>query len=1092
MPTTGYLQMPTIAGDTIVFVTEDDLWSVDARGGLARRLTATASSVSFPALSPDGRWLAFTSQDEMHPEVWCMPAAGGPARRLTWLGTNTVVRGFAPDGRIAFVTDAGQAFAGVTHAHLIAPEGGPSELVPLGPATYIAWAPTGAVVVGRGTPDPATWKRYRGGRAGTLWVDTRGRGSFKPAPQLPGNVVCPMWVDGRLAFVSDHEGIANVYSCKPNGTDVRRHTDHDEYFVRNARTDGTRIVYQHAAEIWTVTIGGDARRVDIELASPRTQRNRKFVDAARHLGGYAVHPEGHSVLVETRGKLFTMPLWEQSVRQRGQADGVRYRHSTWIGDGTAIVTVSDEGGDDRLEVHDDVSGDARVVATGDLGCITGVATPPAGRTVVVTNHRGELLLVDTDTGETRVADHSPVARLGSAVWSPDSRWVAYECWQTPKASVIKLCEIASGATHAVTSGEFRDFAPSFDAGGRYLYFLSARVFDPVYDMLYFDLGFPKGVRPYAIMLRAGDPSPFIAAPRGLGAPSPPAGDDKGADGSADPPRAKPAAKSGKKARATVALPPALRIDVDGMAGRVTAFPMPEGRYEKVVGIAGKVLFINHPVAGSLGHDFGSIEPDASGVLEVFDLAELKHDTLIPSGVTDIEVARDGTTAVVQSARRLRAVKAGEKPPEGKDAEGPGRASGWLDLGRIKVSVDPGSEWDQMYLEAWRLQRDHFWVADMSGVDWARIRDRYRPLIARVASRKEFSDLVWEMQGELGTSHAYEVGGDYRPPPAYALGHLGAQFAFDGRRWRVESIVAGDPWDPGATSPLTAPGVGVQVGDTVLAINGLPLDATTPPAARLVNQAGQTVALTIGDARGRTPRTVMVTALPEEFTARYRAWVSANRARVHDATGGRVGYVHVPDMGPSGYAEFHRAYGPEVERDALIVDVRFNRGGHVSALVLEKLNRRRLGFAVPRWGAPEPYPEDSPSGPLVAITNANAGSDGDIFSHCFKLFGLGPLVGTRTWGGVIGISPTHVLVDGTLTTQPEYSFWFRDVGWGVENYGTDPDHVVEIRPQDHAAGRDPQLETAIDLATRALRTHKPLTADVVRRPNLALPRGLPRG
>jgi tricorn protease len=349
--------------------------------------------------------------------------------------------------------------------------------------------------------------------------------------------------------------------------------------------------------------------------------------------------------------------------------------------------------------------------------------------------------------------------------------------------------------------------------------------------------------------------------------------------------------------------------------------------------------------------------------------------------------------------------------------------------------------------------------------------------------------MWEMQGELGTSHAYELGGDHRPAPAYAMGHLGADLSLDGEgRWRFDHVVEGDTWEggPGGGSPLLAPGIGVRPGDTLLAVGGRTVDRAVTPAQMLVNQSGQAVELTVAGPDGEGARTVVVTTLADERPARYREWVEANRQRVHEATAGRVGYLHVPDMGPQGYAEFHRAYMAEVEREALVVDVRNNGGGNVSQLVLEKLARRRVGYDVQRWGPPQPYPLESPAGPLVCVTNELAGSDGDIFTHCFKLLGLGPVVGKRTWGGVIGIEPTHRLVDGSLTTQPEYAFWFTDVGWGVENYGSDPDHDVDIRPQDHASGYDPQLAKAVELVLDALAAWHPPLPDRDPRPVLALP------
>jgi tricorn protease len=396
----------------------------------------------------------------------------------------------------------------------------------------------------------------------------------------------------------------------------------------------------------------------------------------------------------------------------------------------------------------------------------------------------------------------------------------------------------------------------------------------------------------------------------------------------------------------------------------------------------------------------------------------------------------------------------------------------------------------MAREAWRLQREYFWTPTMSDVDWQVVWDRYAPLVERVGTRAEFSDLMWEMQGELGTSHAYEMGGDYRPEPAYHQGFLGGQFAWDAGEagYRVTHVVRGAAGEADAQSPLRCAGVNVAEGDVLTAVNGRALTEHLTPQEALTNLAGAEIALAVRS--GGESRTVTVRALRREFPARYREWVETNRAEVHERTGGRCGYVHIPDMGAAGYAEFHRLYLSECDYDGLLVDVRFNRGGHVSQLLLEKLARRRIGYDVQRWGPPAPYPSHSVAGPMVMLTNQWAGSDGDIVSHCFKLMGLGPLIGTRTWGGVIGIGPHNPLADGSMTTQPEYSFWFRDVGWGVENYGTDPDIEVHIRPQDMAAGRDPQMDRAIETLLELLQKNPPVRPSFDARPSLALPTSLP--
>jgi tricorn protease len=454
----------------------------------------------------------------------------------------------------------------------------------------------------------------------------------------------------------------------------------------------------------------------------------------------------------------------------------------------------------------------------------------------------------------------------------------------------------------------------------------------------------------------------------------------------------------------------------------------------------------------------------------YDFTTQRGATLA-ADIDSFAIGADARTLVYESHGHLRAIDAGgdlpDEDPEEKPADEMNRRSGWIDLGRVGVRIEPRDEWAQMLREAWRLQREQFWDPQMSGVDWDAVLVRYAALLPRIRTRAELSDLIWEMQGELGTSHAYEMGGDQRRSPQYRRGFLGADYAWDAARngYRIDTILRGDSWNRSDDSPLAAPGVDVRAGDAIVAIGGARVSATRTPDELLVNLANRDVAIDV-ERDGKTHR-VLARALRSETMLRYRAWVNANRALVHQRTGGRVGYVHIPDMGPWGFAEFHRGYLTEFERDGLIVDVRYNRGGHVSPLLLEKLARKRVGYDVPRYGPPQPYPPESLGGPLVALTNQFAGSDGDIFSHCFKLYGLGSLVGMRTWGGVVGISPYHELADGTTTTQPEYSFWFVDAGWHVENYGTDPDVEVDIAPHDSAAGRDPQMETGLRLILEAI-------------------------
>ena len=1072
----GYYRFPAILDSTIVFVCEDDLWQISAQGGLARRLTANLGAVSHPAISPDGECIAFTGREEGSPEVFVMSADGGPSRRLTFQGAllNEVVGWSEDSGKVIFASNATQPFVKHQKLFQVDRDGGLPELLPCGPANRISFGPSGGVVLGRNIGDPARWKRYRGGTCGHLWIDVEGSGQFQRFPDFDANIAAPMWVGDCIYFLADHEGIGNLYSCAADGQSLRRHTNHQQYYARNAATDGNRIVYHAGGDLYLFDpLTESSEKVEIQLRSPRVERNRKFVGAGRYLESADLHPNGHSIAITTRGKPFTAGNWEGPVVQHGVPDGVRYRLASWLNDGVRIVAIDDDGGEESVVVfYADSSEPPRRLPQLEFGRTIEWAVSPAGDQIALHNHRAELVLVDLENETATVLDASEHERMKGICWSPDGRWVAYGYCNSPQTSIVKLCNVEDGSCYDVTEPVLEDFSPSFDPDGRYLYFLSHRVFDPVYDNMHFDLNFPRGVRPYLITLQNDLRSPFLPLPGQNEEEKCHAAEERESSDSDDAERTDPVSP--------------IKIDIEGIKRRIVAFPIPEGRYERILGLPkGSVLFSSSPVEGSLGRSWAATTPPANSTIERFDLGKLKKETFAEE-VTDFGVSADGEWVIYRSGAQLRVIKSSEKAKKDQ-AKDPGRESGWLELPRFKLSVDPPSEWSQMLREAWRLQRDHFWVEDMSGIDWSAIYHSYAPLLDRIATRSEFSDLVWEMQGELGTSHAYEIGGDYRSPPKYRQGFLGADFEYNAAHegYTVREIAFGDVWDNGRGSPLAAPGIDLRIGDVITAVGSRQLNKLVTPGELLVHQAESEVLLTVVR-DGGPPRRVAVKTVGDETPLRYRQWVEANRSYVHSKTGDRIGYVHIPNMGAIGYAEFHRYWLAESRHDGMIIDVRFNGGGHVSQLILEKLLRRRVGYWVRRWGKPASYPENSIAGPLVALTNERAGSDGDKFSHCFKLYKLGPLIGKRTWGGLIGIWPRHSMVDGSVTTQPEFSSWLVDVGWGIENYGTDPDIDVDVTPQEDARGLDPQLDRGVEEVLRMLAENPPELPSFGDRPNLAPP------
>ncbi len=1097
--TLGYYRYPTLAGDTVVFVCEDDLWVVSAQGGVARRLTSGLGEATRPMLSPDGSRLAFVGHEEGEREIYVMPARGGQAQRLTFMGGTLCQTVGWHDGKILFANNAGQPFGVSLYLYAVDCEGNAPEKINVGPARTISYGARGAVI-GRNTGDPARWKRYRGGTAGQIWVDETGAGDFRPLITLAGNLAAPMWIGERIYFISDHEGIGNLYSCLPNGAALRRHTHHTDFYARNPATDGTRIIYHAGADLFVFDPATDVSApLAIEFYSPQTQRNRKFVSAYRFLEDAAPHPHGNAVAISARGKIFALANWEGATFAPGDQDGVRYRLPAWFNDGERLLAVTDAGGEETFVIlHADASAEPERLADLDTGRPVHVAFSPQKDQIVFSNHRYELLFLDLTTRELKVIDRGVAHPIAGFDWSPDGTWVAYSVSISLQVDVLKLWHLPTGTTTQITQPVLRDVAPAFDPTGKYLYFLSYRYFDPVSDNLHFDLNFPRGMQPFLLTLQKDLPSPFVLRPRVEDKREHRAEREEKPAESEPPAEAKPAGDENKESapnedKATEKNKPrTLHIDLDDITNRVIAFPVDEGLYGRIAGLKdGKVLYSWYPVEGSLDKSWANLkEPPAKGSLVCFTFEDQKEEELV-SGITDFGLSRDGTWLLARAGNRIRVIKAGDKPDRDAGST-PSRKSGWIDLERVNLAVNPGAEWRQMFREAWRLQRDQFWTPDMAQIDWVAVYERYAPLIERVSSRIEFSDLLWEMQGELGTSHAYELGGDYRRAPDYSQGYLGADFVYDAARdaWRIARIAHGDVWNEEHDSPFNQAGINVHVDDWLLAINGRKLSRTVSPEKCLVNLARAEVMLTVASASApdAQPRLLTVKTLRGEMALRYRDWVETNRARVHQATQGRVGYVHIPDMGARGYAEFHRGYLAEVDRAGLIVDVRFNGGGHVSALILEKLARRRIGYDTSRWGQqPAPYPPESVLGPMVALTNEHAGSDGDIFSHGFKLMKLGALIGVRTWGGVIGIWPRHALVDGTVTTQPEFSFWFSDVGWGVENYGAEPDIEVDNTPQDYAQGRDAQLDRALEVITQALAANPPHLPAFDRKPSRALPK-----
>ncbi|KPI24246.1 peptidase S41 [Actinobacteria bacterium OV320] len=1127
----SYLRLPHLSGDLLCFVAEDDLWLAPlADPGRAWRLTVDRTKAGHPRFSPDGTLIAYTSWRSLVPEIHLVPVDGGPGRRLTyWGSSDTQVCGWTPpdqDGNtdILAVASHGEPFSYFTWAYKVPTDGAPGRKLPWGPVSDLQSADIAGerkTLLLTGTPphEPAAWKRYRGGATGRLWLHGQ-----RLLADLDGHLHSPLFVGGRIAFLSDHEGVGNLYSCAHDGSDLRRHTDHDAFYARHASSDGTRVVYQCAGDLWIVddlAADSEPRRIDVRLSGPRAGRRPYQIPAAQHVDGISVDETGRASAVVVRGSLYWLTHRDGPARTITDTPGVRVRLPEMLGSGGQVAYVTDAEGEDAVEIAHlpRATGDRapRRLASGRLGRVLEMVSDPDGERLAVAAHDGRLLLItvsddlaladdditgsddaggadpdgtdpdatdpdatDPDATDPDATDPDATDPVGSKsdgveasgteasgteadgavtelissvngpvrdlAFSPDGSWLT---WSHPgigrSLRQIKMARIKDRLIVDVTNGRFEDENPVFTRDGRYLAFLSWRGFDPVYDVHTGDLSFPLGCRPYLVPLSSATPSPFALTPEGRPAAGglDPVEDDEGGDG-------------------------AVTVEIEGLESRVTPFPVPASKYSALYPVAGGgLVWLRWPISGALGETFANPD-DTSGrpTLEYFNISKAKKSELVDH-LDWFALSGDGSRLVVVDEGDLRAVPSAES--------GDLDSTVWIDLRRILHEVDPGAEWRQSYEEAGRLIRAYFWDPGMCGIDWDAVLGQYRPLVERVASPDEFADLLREVLGELGTSHAYVTAARRNEgPPHYQRlqGLLGANFVHRDAGWTVRRILPGDSSDSKARSPLA--GTGIRDGAVLTHVDGRQVDPVTGPYPLLAGAGGTTVELTFTSAEGGSgrPRRVAVVPLIDERPLRYQDWVAKRRAVVHELSGGRCGYLHIPDMGGSGWAQFNRDLRMEVSRPALLVDVRGNAGGHISELVVEKLTRTILGWDLTRDAQPVSYASNAPRGPVVALADEATSSDGDMITAAFKLLKLGPVVGQRTWGGVVGMTGRHQLGDGTVITVPMNAAWFDAYGWSVENRGVTPDLEVLRTPLDWAEGRHAQLDDAVRLALDLLTSRPP--------------------
>ncbi|NBB91591.1 MAG: peptidase S41 [Gammaproteobacteria bacterium] len=1051
---TRLLRFPDLHGDHVVFSYGGDLWSAPVEGGTAWRLTAHPGLELFAKYSPDGRWLAFTGQYAGDEQIYVMPASGGEPRQLTWYpatgplpprwGYDNQVFGWAPDGQSVVFRSQRDAWGSSTaRLYTIDVEGGLPESLPMpvsGAGTFtsdgegIFYSPL--------FRDFRTWKRYEGGWAQDLWLFDIDSGEARQLTDHERTERDPMWIGGQGYFVSDRDGTLNLYRVDPDSREIEQLTEHEDFDVRWASADESgRIVYELGGVLRVFdTASGEDRGIEIVVPDDGINRRARMVDVSGDIHSARISPTGKRVLFEARGDLFNAPVGEGITRNLTNRSSAHDREADWSPDGERIVFVSDIDGEEELYiVPADGSEAPRALTSGNRTRFYDPRFSPDGDHIAVADKDGVIYVLPSDGDELRRVGRDEGWRNRDYAWSPDGQWLAFSLTEPSGLRALHIHSIADDETRRLTEGMFSEYQPAFAPDGDHLYFLADREFAPQISGREWNYATNRTTGIYAFALEASTDNPF----------APEDSEEKGVSGNGD----EADGENGDNGE----VDSETRIGFDGLDGRVIRVPVEAGNYMALSVAENGILF------GERDAFYYGRAPAVPPRLKLFKFEDKK----VVDFATEIALADpslDGKQVLIRSGSSWKVYPIAK---EGKDGED-------VATSNMRSRIDPTAEWETIFDEVWRRFRDHFYVENMHGYDWEGLRERYRPLLEHVAHRSDLNYLMGEMIAELNVSHAYVAGGDEKLPDRPSVALLGARFEIDNGRYRIARILEGHNQEPRYRSPLTVAGVDVEEGDYILAINGQPLTAEDNIYRRLTLPSGQALALTVSSrASGGDTREVLVEPIAGESELFYLAWVLDNHRRVTEATDGRVGYLHVPDMGPDGIREFIKWFYGQIRKDGLVIDVRSNGGGNVSQMLIERLARKPMSLGYSRTQPNvSTYPYQAFNGHMAAILDENSASDGDIFPWQFRNAGLGPLIGKKSWGGVVGITSHGPVIDGGSVNVPEFGFLNTEGEWVIEGEGVEPDIEVENDPASVIAGEDPQLERAIEEVMKQIEADPP--------------------
>lgn len=1080
-PATHLMRYADVNGDKVVFTYEGDLWLAPSSGGEARRITSDPGEERYAKFSPDGKWIAFTGNYDGGTDVYVMPSGGGVPVRLTYHPSRDLVLGWFPDGQAILFRSRRDVGSRGEQIFKVSAKGGMEQALPVDRAGLTSLSPDGKrIAYNRISRETATWKRHEGGDAQDIWMGSLEKGDFRRITTWKGTDNYPMWDGDFIYFTSDREaGTLNVFKYDVRSGETKAVTRYTDYDVKYPSLGDHKIVYQYGEELYVLDLKTEqSRKVAVSVASDRVPVRPDWLDASDVTGVFGLSPDGKKFVMESRGEILVYP----ADKEQGpgwnltRSSGSHEKDPAWSPDGKRVAFLSDRTGEEELYLADPEGLKPwKQLTSGGKGYRFRPAWSPDSKYLLFGDKFMRLNLVDASTGAITVVDTSDYddgwERWGiqDYVWSPDSMWVAYTKKLANTYEMIRIYNVDTKQRADVTDGWHQSWSPSFDPKGRYLYFLSNRTFKPVMGVIDQTHVFLNMTLPYVVVLKAGEPSPF--APEGI---------ETEKQGDSETAKKEPGDKAKEKGKAEAE---ATVIDVQGLEARtVPAKGVEPGAYFCLQATPKGFMYVARTEVVFQKYDVITDVTEEKVDLKAYDLEEKEVSDFL-SGINSYHLSADGKKLAYRAGGKFGVVDAGGKAKVGDGA---------VDLASVKLKVDRMAEFRQIFDEAWRIQRDWYYDKGMQGNDWAAIGQMYGRFVPDCGNRSDLNYLIGEMIAELNTGHTYVYGGDTGGGgKRVGVGLLGCDFdAPEGSAFhRIAHIIPGKAWDEDLRSPLAEPGCPVKEGDYLIAIDGQEVSSKDNVYKFLEDKANKLVTITFNSkASAEGARTCRVKALRQEVSIRYQEWIDGRMAYVDKASGGTVGYLHLPDMGEDGLIGFGKAFYPQLDKRALLIDVRNNGGGFTSGMIINHLEKKVWSVTQPREGKACYNPEAAFYGPVAVTLDEDTGSDGEMFSEAIKIKGLAKLFGMRTWGGAFGIEPHQTFVDGGTVTPPQYGLYGLNGKWLIEGRGVDPDVVVENPPGDVLKGKDAQLDAAVAYLMEEMKKFPPEPPGPPPYPDKAKPRG----